>query len=371
LLIERTEGAYRVHVINGAERIEVPRVVVSGKSVVLAFDHYGSAIEAKLEDGGESLAGTWRKKTTEEKPAELPFHAIAGERPRFEAGTRVEEGTSPPLQDGRWNVRFRNEEAPAVGIFENVGDGRVQGTFLTTTGDYRYLAGSYSDGKLRLSCFDGAHAFLFHARLEEDGSLNGDFWSRDAYHDTWTATRDDEARLPDSFGLTRATEGVDLSSLVFPDTLGQSRSLGDAEFAGPVRIVEIFGTWCPNCNDATRYLVELHDRYAARGLVIVGLAYELSGEFERDAEQVRVYADHHQVPYTLLVAGRYGRDEASRSFPLIDRIRAFPTTLILDGDGRIRAVHTGFSGPATGEEHRKLRDEFERRIESLLKEAAG
>jgi hypothetical protein len=71
------------------------------------------------------------------------------------------------------------------------------------------------------------------------------------------------------------------------------------------------------------------------------------------------------------VVGRYGRDEASRWFPLIDRIRAFPTTLFLDGDGRVRAVHTGFAGPATGEEHRILRDEFERRIESLLREAAG
>ena len=258
-----------------------------------------------------------------------------------------------------------------MGVFEEQRDDTVTGTFLTSAGDYRYLAGNLDGDRLRLSAFDGAHAFLFDARIQPDGTLKGDFWSRDSYHVTWTATRDDGAELPDAFELTRAVEGVDLSELVFPDIAGRPRSLGDPELAGPARVVEIFGSWCPNCNDATKYLIELHERYAERGLVVIGLAYELSGEFERDADQVRVYADHHDIPYTVLVAGRYGRDDASRSFPLIDRIRAFPTTIFVDGNGRVRAVHTGFAGPATGEAHRSLREKFERTIEMLLDESEG
>ena len=40
--------------------------------------------------------------------------------------------------------------------------------------DAHVTAGSFEGDRLRLSCFDGAHAFLFDARLGEDGSLAGD-----------------------------------------------------------------------------------------------------------------------------------------------------------------------------------------------------
>jgi thiol-disulfide isomerase/thioredoxin len=371
LLLERTDAGHRATVINGDERIEVPRVELSGGVLVLGFDQYDSRIEATVGVGGTSLEGSWTKRTISETPSRLTFRAAAGTGPRFAPPRGGSDPASANRVDGRWSVRFADDETPAIGLFASAADGTVQGTFLTTTGDYRYLAGDFAAGELRLSCFDGAHAFLFRARLDERGRLEGDFWSRDSYHVTWTAERDENAELPDAFGLTRGVDGVDLSGLVFPDIAGRPRSLGDPELAGPARIVEIFGSWCPNCNDATAYLIELHERYAERGLVVIGLAHELSGDFERDADQVRVYADHHDIPYTVLVAGRYGRDEASRSFPLIDRIRAFPTTIFLDASGRVRAVHTGFSGPATGDAHRRLREQFERTIETLLDESEG
>ena len=107
----------------------------------------------------------------------------------------------PPDVAGRWAVDFEQDEEPAVAVFRQ--DGRnLAGTFLTATGDYRYLAGTLSGDRLRLSCFDGAHAFLFDARLRDDGSLRGDFWSRDSWHDTWTARRDPQATLADGFAQT-------------------------------------------------------------------------------------------------------------------------------------------------------------------------
>jgi len=365
------EGGIAVLILNGAERIRVPRVELHAGRVVLGLDHYDSAIEAALSDDGRALEGRWFKTVTGGKRVEMTFHATAGPRPRFDAIERS-AGESPrrPI-DGRWSVRFAGDAEPAVGLFESAPDGTARGTFLTTTGDYRYLAGSSADGLLRLSAFDGAHAFLFHAQLQEDGTLSGDFWSRDSWHDTWTAAPDPDAELPDAFSLTNPVEGVDLAQLVFPDAEGRARSLSDPDLAGRARIVELFGTWCPNCNDATQYLVELHRRYRDRGLVVVGLAFELTGEFERDAAQLRTYAAYHGIEYPLLLAGRYGRDEASRSFPLIDRIRAYPTTLFLDAGGRVRAVYTGFAGPATGESHARLRRAFESRIDALLAEDAS
>jgi thiol-disulfide isomerase/thioredoxin len=360
LELSNQDPTLRAFIVNGTERLEVERVEWDGGRLVLGIDHYDSSIEATLSEGGARLDGRWHKTTASEKPAQLPFHATAGARPRFDTAAAADAETAVAAIEGRWTVQFASDEEPAIGQFDATSDGVVQGTFLTTTGDYRYLSGAVADGLLRLSTFDGAHAFLFEARLQEDGTLAGDFWSRDTWHDTWTARRDPHVALPDPFTLTSPIDGVDLAQLVFPDVDGNQRSLGDPELDGAARVVVLFGTWCPNCNDATQYLVELHRRYRDRGLVVVGLAFELTGEFDRDAQQVRTYAAHHGIDYPLLVAGRYGRDAESRS-----------STIFLDGSGRVRAVHTGFSGPATGEEHQRLREEYEEWIDSLLDEARG
>ncbi|MFQ5502223.1 MAG: TlpA disulfide reductase family protein, partial [Phycisphaerae bacterium] len=273
--------------------------------------------------------------------------------------------TYPPIA-GRWKVRFSRSDEPAVGIFDQRPDGAVEGTFLTTTGDYRFLAGRYEAGRLRLSCFDGAHAFLFDASIQPDGSLMGDFQSRDTWHETWTATRDDKVALPDGFKLSRATDRPSLENLKFRDLSGTLRSPADAAFAGTVRIIEVFGSWCPNCHDASAYLSELDHKYRDRGLSILGLAFEVTGDFERDARQVRRFIRRHGIEFPVLLAGLSDKKEASKALPFLDQVRAYPTTLFLKADGTIQAVYTGFSGPATGEEYQGLRRKFEKLIETML-----
>ncbi len=142
--------------------------------------------------------------------------------------------------------------------------------------------------------------------------------------------------------------------------------MNDPAFAGRARILEVFGTWCPNCYDATTYLVDLHERYGERGLSIVGLAFEMTGDFERDAEQVRVYSEHHGIRYPILIAGTSDKAEASKAFPLIERVKSYPTTIFMDGDGNVHTVYSGFSGPATGEAYARLQTLFESTIEELL-----
>ena len=97
----------------------------------------------------------------------------------------------------------------------------------------------------------------------------------------------------------------------------------------------------------------------------------MTGDFQRDADQVRAYAAHHGIEYPLLLAGLADKNEASRAFPLIDRVRSYPTTIFLHGDARVRAVHSGFTGPATGEAYSRLRSRFESLIEELLAGVAG
>lgn len=363
-------------IINGPERIEIPKIFWDGDALVLDIAHYDSTIRAtpvrkagaKTNDAPE-LRGTWRKRRGKDKWSQMDFSAGTSGQRRFTrlAAPEASSGKHPPIT-GRWRAVFQCGDKPAIGIFEQSADGAVNGTFLTSTGDYRYLAGSYEYGRLRLSCFDGAHAFLFDASIQPDGSLAGDFWSRDSWHETWTARRDDHATLADGFTLTKWQGRTPLNKLRFPDLSGTPRSLDDPAFIGKARVIEVFGSWCPNCHDASSYLAELDRRYRSRGLSIVGLAFEVTGDFERDARQVRKFARRHKIEYPLLIAGLSDKMAATRSLPILDRVRAFPTTIFLHRDGRIRAIHTGFTGPATGGAYRKLQHEFESIIEELLEE---
>jgi len=366
LRIERGGDRWKAWLINGTEEIPVPKVSWHGTEFVRGIDYYDSTITARLSSSGRRLDGQWQKRAGPGRFARLPFHAAYGSRP-------AEDGAPPPTPQftGRWSVRFAKSDDPAVGVFSvDVRTGAATGTFLTTLGDYRFLAGRASGGRMRLSCFDGAHAFLFDAPLETDGTMTGDFWSRDAWHEKWSARRDDSAELPDGFGLTRSDPAVKLDALTFPDLDGRPRSLSDPDFMGRARIIAVFGSWCPNCRDETLYLTELHRRYKKRGLSILGIAFELTGDFQRDAAQVKTYVKRHGITYPVLIGGISDKAEASKRFPLLDRIRAYPTTLFLDAKGTVRAVHTGFSGPATGAAHERLRERFESMIETLLAESS-
>ena len=360
-LAEQPDGWAAV-IVNGDERIDVPRVELTDGEWIFGFDHYGSSIHATLSDDRRQLDGVWTRTSLGGEITRMPFHAAAGEAPRFASDSTPGEASV----DGRWRVRFDSEELDAVGIFEQAADGTVAGTFLTATGDYRYLAGGLGSTVLSLSCFDGAHAFLFRAELQEDGTLAGDFWSRDSWHEGWTARLDPLAEIDDPFAQTSVVQDFDLTTLRYPDLDGRLRSLDDAEFEGKAQILVVFGSWCPNCNDCTNDLVRLDRRYRSRGLSIVGLAFEMTGVPELDAAQVRRYISYHRIEYPVLLAGTADKQQASEAFPMVDQVRAFPTLIFRDGQGAVRAVYTGYSGPATGDAYRRQLEGFERILEELL-----
>lgn len=366
---QKSVGGPKAWIINGQERIAVPGVAWEGEELVMDIDHYDSKIRAKVGEGGRRLDGQWTKRRGSDRWTKMAFHATAGVSSRFDIGAG--RTSSPPLAgvDGRWSVDFSSSPDPAVGVFTTYHQGSASGTFMTTTGDYRYLDGNFDGKKLRLSCFDGAHAFLFHADLKADGTLKGDFWSSDSWHETWSAKRDEQAALPDAWLQTQWTGKVPLGKVAFPDLEGKRRALDDPALAGKARIILIFGSWCPNCHDHGELLAELDRRYRDRGLSILGLAFEHTGDFRRDSGQVRKYIARHNVTYPVLIAGLSDKAKASEAFPLLDRIRSFPTTIFMDADGKVRGVHTGYTGPATGDAYSRMRTRFESLVEQMLSDA--
>ncbi len=361
---QQKEGAWSVTIHNGDEQIGLSDVEASPTGTVVRIPHYDSRIELTWDrEGGERLHGFWTKRRNASDWARLNVTA------RRWTTERAEEN-SPYL--GRWRVQFGSSPDDAVAVFEAADTkGRVTGTFLTTTGDYRYLAGACHDGTLALQCFDGAHAFLFTARQQSDGSLRGDFWSGNWWHDTWSATRDDAARLPDPFQMTRWNESTRLADLAYPDLDGRKRRLSEKSLRGSVTILEVFGSWCPNCHDAAVLLDDLLREFGPRGFKVIGLAFEVTGDTARDAAQVRRYVQRHHVTYPVLLAGVSDKEQSSQQFPLLDRIRSYPTFVFLDQAGEVRAIYTGFSGPATGKAYDRMRDEFRTTVADLLPRRRG
>lgn len=384
LVLTAESGNLQAFVTNGPETIKVPQVGWDGRELRLGFDHFQSAIVAGLNAEEENLSGSFSRQKAGRVVAQLRFSAR-----RETANDRRYEPAEQWL--GKWNVRFGESTDPAIGLFRrdvmsqagdipmpeaaateaeptkgSAAEEAVVGTFLTPTGDYRYLAGGVRAGVLRLSCFDGTHVYLFHSRLAEANRLEGEFWSGASSRVAWSGQRDEAAELPDAFRLTEARADVDWGSLQFPDLKGQPRRLDDPEFVGRARLVYLFGSWCPNCHDAAVFFGQLEKRYGDRGLKVLGLAFEATGDFVQDVEQVLIYARRHEINYPLLVAGLADKELASRSIPFLDRVRSFPTAVLVDKNGRIQGVYTGFSGPATGEAYAEQERRFCERIEALL-----
>lgn len=369
LRVEEGAGGLSAVALNGEERARFDSVRLEGGRVVLRFDVYDSELRAELAPDGSRLTGEWWKAGR----TRLPLTAVRGDSRRFLPGAEAGKTERSGLGDA-WAVVFKKKsgDEPARGEFRQEGE-RVLGTFLTPTGDHRYLEGDFRNGALRLSTFDGAHAFLYSGRRQADGRLEGEFWSGSSAAVPWTARpipASGTDGLPDAFSQAGLTNPEGLLRFSFPDLEGRPVSLSDQRFSGKVVVVNLFGSWCPNCNDEAPLLAEWSRRHRGRGLEIIGLAYEETGDPEVDRRSVRTFARHHGLDYPLLLAGLSNRQAAAKTLPDFMGLFAFPTTIFVGRDGRVRKIHSGFAGPGTGAHHQKLVAELGALVDGLLAEVA-
>ena len=99
--------------------------------------------------------------------------------------------------------------------------------------------------------------------------------------------KDDNASLPDAEALTYLKEGYDRITFSFPDVSGKPISLTDEKYQNKVVIIQLLGTWCPNCMDETLFLADWYRRNKDRGVEIIGLAYERKDDFSYASERVK------------------------------------------------------------------------------------
>lgn len=354
-----------IDLINGKERFRLNEITLNRDSVLIQMP-FDSEIRAKKQ--GKYLTGQWIKHLAD-KDVSMQFDAEPDASWRFfKVHVRSESNVS-----GRWSATFstvdNKDTTFAVGEF-NQDDRHLFGTFLTNTGDYRFLQGTISDKKLYLSSFDGGNAYLFTGKLTNDSTIvDGKLYSGYSSIKNWAAKKDEKAILPDAYSITGLKRGYNKINFAFPGLDGKVVSLSDKKFTDKVVIVQFLGSWCPNCMDETAYLVPLYNKYKERGLEIIGLAYERTKDFERSKKNVERMKKRLAIPYDILLTGYTNNtNEVSKSFPMLENFMAFPTMLVIDKRGIVGKIHTGFSGPGTGRHYDEFVKEFENTIVELLEE---
>ena len=345
------------HIVNGPEKIDLT-MKQKGDSLQLSFLEMDSYLMISL-DSLNNFRGYWQNNI---KSQRIPLHGISGRFPRFHSSS----GSKPLRIAEKYRVTFSltDEPWPAIGLFEQAGQ-NVSGTFLTETGDFRFLSGNVYGNEFYVSCFDGSHAFLFTAKINGE-ALIGRFYSGTSYQTDWEGIADKNARLRSPNKLTYIIDStLSLNDVNVTTTCGFKKKLGG--FKSPVTIIQIMGSWCPNCLDETNYYKALYEKYKSQGLKITSIAFEYGATKRIQRKKLKRFADKAEIPYPVYLGGAANKKTASVLFPMLNEISSFPTSLFLNEKGEIVFIHTGFNGPGTGDVFKNYKKEIEGLIESLLK----
>jgi thiol-disulfide isomerase/thioredoxin len=361
-VVRDSAGKNTVFIKNATENLVLDEIAFEGDSVIMTLHIFDAVLKAKID--GDSLKGYFIKNFV--KNYRIPFRAAHNQDYRF---AETNEQTDLTFE-GKYKVTFVNESdtTPAIGIFHQKAGNIVEGTFLTPTGDYRFLEGNIVGDKLYLSTFDGNYAYLFTAEKTSDTTLRGNYWSGLTWHQTWTAVRDENATLPDAESLTYLKEGYDKIDFKFPDVNGNPVSPSDEKYKNKVLILQLFGTWCPNCMDETRFLAPWYNENNHRGIEIIGIAYEQKPDFEYASARIKKMVSKLNVGYDFVIGGVRDKAEASKTLPMLNKVVAFPTTIYIGKDGKVKKIHTGFAGPGTGIYYQRFIERFNETVNELLNE---
>jgi len=366
--VKDSAGKKVLYIRNAGERLLVDDISTQGDSVIIRLPFYESQLRAVITPEG-NLNGVWMRHLVSDWQV-VPFKAFYGFNYRWLTSPSVGGKNGGANVAGRWAAVFRSTTGSdttfRVGEFKQQGD-RVTGTFLDAGGDLRYLEGVVSGDSLKLSTFDGTHAYFFSARIEGNKLIGGQQYSGPVARETWTAVKDERARLEDQFAMTKWKKDMPFT-FSFRDIDGKEVSLSEPRFKGKVVLVQIMGSWCPNCMDETRWLSSFYNEYHSKGVEIVGLAYERSTDFERSQNSLRSFQQRFQVKYPMLITGVAVGDpqRTEKTLPQIEKIMNFPTTIFVNKKGQIAKIHTGFSGPGTGAHYEEQKQEFYDTVNALL-----
>jgi thiol-disulfide isomerase/thioredoxin len=352
-----------LEIYNAEEIIQVDEIRYNNDSVYIQTPVFEGYIAAKLTSNG--FEGSFIKESLDRI---VPVVAEKNQEERFP----IQSDSKPADVSGVWEVNFiegdDDDDYVGKGIFEQTGN-QLTGTFRTTTGDYRYLEGVVDGDNFKLSVFDGAHAFLFTGKVK-DSTLKGTFYSGNHWKKNFIAKRNSTYELPSTEGLTYMNDGYDKFAFSFPDASGTLISLEDDRFKNKVTVVQIMGSWCPNCLDESKYYTRYLRENEDKDVAFIALAFEVAKTPEKAFQRIQRLKDRIGIEYPIVLAQYGGSDKklAQEKLPMLNHVLSYPTSIFIDKKGKVRKIHTGFNGPATGQKYLEFQQEFEQFIDQLVAE---
>ncbi len=352
-----------ITIYNGKEEYQLSVNKRIGDTLIYQFPAQDAEWRIAFNEDFSEARGWWinyNKKT----PVRYPIHLYNGVKE-----LSADLSTPPVDLSGKWKVLFQpgtpNEEM-LVGVFEQKMGNWVYGSFLSETGDYRYLHGYAANGKLHLQTYTGYWAFVVEATLNGDNEMEGVFYSGGKSSSHFKAIKDETVQLRDEAELTYLIKRDETVALNGLRKLNGKKVNLDFSRKQQVTLIQIMGTWCPNCIDEANLFRELKARYGSQGLEIMALGFEVGSDQKKQRNRLKKFSEELKLNYPVYLAGTSSKEAAAAYFPMLNGIMSFPTAILVDQQGKIIAIHTGFSGPATGAAYTELVKKFEQEIQNAL-----
>ncbi len=354
--------------INGHRRDDFKVKRIADDSLFIKMNTYDAALFAKIETDGR-ITGEYRSLVPNFRGNALPFVAEAGKKYRF-----VEPGKDlKPAYNlsGKWELQIYSKEPTPnrIGLLKQEGN-KLTGVIMSVVGDSRELEGTVQGDQFELSGFTGPSPIYIKGKINDDQSFTGEL-SLGIYNNVkFDGNKNAEAELPDPYKLTYLKEGYNKLDFTLPNLNGQPVSLSDAKYKGKVVIVEIIGTWCPNCTDQTAFLAPWFKKNKARGVEAIAIGFEQKDDLEYARYTLGKLKDKYGIEYDVLFGGIADKKVASEKLPALNRMMAFPTTIIIDRKGDVRQIHTGYTGEVTGQYFKSYVEKWNKDLDALIEEPA-
>jgi thiol-disulfide isomerase/thioredoxin len=350
--MEVSQSPSRVCFFEDAQPVCSTSVRIEDGKLTARWDYLNSQLT--LNAAGGSLAGTYVNLRTkrESRIVAQPHQAAA---PSAEAPARFA---------GEWELHSVEKPGPGNHLILRQSGTELKGTILRVDGDEGTLVGRVDGNRFAISHFSGDRPILLRGTLRPDGTL--EIVESGAEH--YLALSPAEARARhlapplDPMTYAHARNPGERFHFSFKDLNGKAYT--EDSFTGKPYVISITGSWCPNCRDEAPFLVELYRRYHSQGLEMAAFCFESADDPTR--APLRAFVRQFHIPYPVLLAGELSDGVLKVAVPQIENLAAYPTTIYVGKDGRVRSVHTGFPSRGSGVALARVKQEIRADIERMI-----
>lgn len=276
------------------------------------------------------------------------------------------EPSEPPANfAGEWETHAASGSDSGNQLILRQSGTELKGTILRIDGDDGTLVGRVDGNRFAISHFSGDRPTLIKGTLQPDGTIALELGAQKL-----VALRPAEARArslaPPLNPLTYAHVKDPSERFHFSLKDVDGKPYTEDSFAGKPYVVSITGSWCPNCRDEAPFLAELYQRFHSKGLEMAALCFE--SQDDPTWAPLRAFVRRFHIQYPALLAGEPSAATLKSAVPQIENLAAYPTTIYVGKDGKVRSVHTGFPSSGSGEELARVKQEIRATVERMIAE---